>query len=223
MKRLTTKTITMSALSLWLEISAENKQVRSKGKLCSKLMPRCKNVPRALSICQQRERSTLFSLSLASPLHCVLYLKDTRVHWQQLTLLAAASFAPKHAQPKTKDPRAGDGDRDGPQLELSSCWHSTSAGLFLLPSLLLRSCRLTNCLPARRGRGRGGRRDRGNSRQLHDEMPETASVNAVYVAFFSFLLHATNDSLVDGNGDRMCKCHKEVSTCLQQQQLTDAT
>lgn len=89
----------MSALSLWLEITAENKQVRSKGKLCSKLMPRCKNVPQALSICQQREREREAHCSLSrfpTPL-CVLYLKDTRVHWQQLTLLAAASFAPKHA------------------------------------------------------------------------------------------------------------------------------
>lgn len=50
-------------------------------------------------------------------------------------------------------------------------------------------------------------------------MPGTASVNAVYVAFFFYsllllLLHATNDSLVDGDddGDRMCKCHKEVSS-----------
>lgn len=79
----------------------------------------------------------------------ILYLKDTRVHGQQLTLLAAASFAPKHAWPKTKDPQQqseetaveageGEGDEEGvaagdsPQygaVELR--WHSTSAGLFL--------------------------------------------------------------------------------------------
>lgn len=46
---------------------------------------------------REREREKHTVLFLASPLHCVLYLKDTRVHWQQLTLLAAASFAPKHA------------------------------------------------------------------------------------------------------------------------------
>lgn len=76
----------------------------------------------------------------------ILYLKDTRVHGQQLTLLAAASFAPKHAWPKTKDPqqqqqserakeagvREGVAAGDSPQCgAVELLWHSTSAGLFL--------------------------------------------------------------------------------------------
>lgn len=117
----------MSALSLWLEISAENKQVRSKGKLCSKLMPRCKNVPRALSICQQRERSTLFSLSLPhSTVCCILKIRAcTGNSWRCLP--------PLHLRPSTHSQRQKIPEPETEtETETAPSWSCRAAGTQLL-------------------------------------------------------------------------------------------
>lgn len=179
----------MSALSLWLEISAENKQVRSKGKLCSKLMPRCKNVPRALSICQQREREreAHCSLSLSLPhstVCCILKIRAcTGNSWRCLP--------PLHLRPSTHSQRQKIPEPETEtETETAPSWSCRAAGTQLLlasfsVAFATASFLPTDKLPASKERQRErGKRDRGNSRQLHDEMPETASVNAVYVAFF---------------------------------------
>lgn len=127
----------MNALRLWLEISAENKQVRSKGKLCSKLMPRCKNVPRALSICQQRERerSTLFSLSLPhSTVCCILKIRAcTGNSWRCLP--------PLHLRPSTHSQRQKIPEPET-ETETAPSWSCRAAGtqLLLASFCCLRCC-----------------------------------------------------------------------------------
>lgn len=177
----------MSAVSLRIEISAENKQVCGvvrKGNCAQKWF-------RGAKMCREhfpfanRERpkwSAQFSLP-HSTVCCILKIRAcTGNSWRCLP--------PLHLRPSTHSQRQKIPEPK-PETETAPSWSCRAAGTQLLLAsffvAFVASFLPTDKLPASKCRGEGEERQRGNSRQLHDEMPETALVNAVYVAFFFFL------------------------------------
>lgn len=134
---------------------------------------------------REREKHTVLSLSLPhSTVCCILKIRAcTGNSWRCLP--------PLHLRPSTHSQRQKIPE---PETETAPSWSCRAASTQLLlasfsVAFAAASFLPTDKLPASKKRQRErererGKRDGGNSRQLHDEMPETASVNAVYVAFF---------------------------------------
>lgn len=170
----------------------------------------------------ERERRTVLSLP-HSTVCCILKIRAcTGNSWRCLP--------PLHLRPSTHSQRQKIPEPETEtETETAPSWSCRAAGtqLLLASFCCLRCFVLADWQTAcQQGKEEEGEEEEGQSTVAWRDAWNCLGECSL-CSIFSFLLHATNDSLVDGNGDRMCKCHKEVSTCLQQQQqqqqLRDAT
>lgn len=169
---------------------------------------------------REREKHTVLSLTLLhSTVCCILKIRAcTGNSWRCLP--------PLHLRPSTHSQRQKIPEPEPEtETETAPSWSCRAAGtqLLLASFCCLRCCFVladwqTACQQGETEGEGEGEKGRGKQSTVAWRDAWNCLGECSLCSIFSFLLHATNDSLVDGNGDRMCKCHKEVSTCLQQQQ-----